>query len=99
MWCSWSELLAYGKANPGKLDVGNSGVGSVQHLTALVIQKRRGIDWGHVLIAAIRAVVANESNVILNGALPMTPFVAQSKPAWRQRPGGGRRGSPVALPA
>jgi tripartite-type tricarboxylate transporter receptor subunit TctC len=29
--------------------------------------------------AAIRAVVSNESNVILNGALPTIPFVAQNQ--------------------
>jgi len=29
--------------------------------------------------AAIRAVVSNESNVIFNGALPTTPFVAQNQ--------------------
>jgi tripartite-type tricarboxylate transporter receptor subunit TctC len=77
------ELAAYAKANPGKLNIGNSGVGSIQHLTALVIQKKRGIDWMHVPYrggaAAIRAVVSNESNVILNGALPTIPFVAQNQ--------------------
>jgi tripartite-type tricarboxylate transporter receptor subunit TctC len=80
---TFAELIAYSKANPGKLNVGNSGVGSIQHLTALVVQKKRGIDWGHVPYrggaAAIRAVVANESNVIFNGALPTTPFVAQNQ--------------------
>ena len=80
---SWAELLAYAKANPGKLNIANSGVGSIQHLTAIVVQKKRGIDWTHVPYrggaAAIRAVVANESNVIFNGALPTTPFVEQGQ--------------------
>jgi tripartite-type tricarboxylate transporter receptor subunit TctC len=77
------ELIAYGKANPGKLNVGTSGVGSIQHLTAIVVAKKRGIDWAHVPYrggaAAIRAVVANESNVIFNGALATMPFVAQGQ--------------------
>ena len=80
---TFDELIAYSKANPGKLNVGNSGVGSIQHLTALVVQKKRGINWGHVPYrggaAAIRAVVANESNVIFNGALPTIPFVVQNQ--------------------
>jgi len=80
---TFDELIAYSKVNPGKLNVGNSGVGSIQHLTALVVQKKRGINWGHVPYrrgaAAIRAVVANESNVIFNGALPTTPFVVQEQ--------------------
>jgi tripartite-type tricarboxylate transporter receptor subunit TctC len=77
------ELIAYGKANPGKLNVGTSGVGSIQHLTAIVIAKKRGIDWAHVPYrggaAAIRAVVSNESNVIFNGALATMPFVVQGQ--------------------
>ena len=80
---SFDELVAYAKANPGKLNIGNSGVGSIQHLTSIVIQRKRGVDWVHVPYrggaAAIRAVVSNESNVILNGALPTIPFVAQNQ--------------------
>jgi tripartite-type tricarboxylate transporter receptor subunit TctC len=77
------ELVAWDKANPGKLNVGTSGVGSVQHLTALVIAKKYGLKWGIVPYrggaAAIRAVVSNESNVIFNGALATLPFVAQGQ--------------------
>ena len=80
---TFPELIAYGTANPGKLNVGTSGVGSIQHLTAIVIGKKRGIDWTHVPYrggaAAIRAVVSNESNVIFNGALATLPFVTQSQ--------------------
>ena len=80
---TFDELVAYAKANPGKLNIGNSGVGSIQHLTSIVIQRKRGVDWVHVPYrggaAAIRAVVSNESNVILNGALPTIPFVAQNQ--------------------
>jgi tripartite-type tricarboxylate transporter receptor subunit TctC len=77
------ELVAYDKANSGKLNVGTSGVGSIQHLTAIVIAKKYGIKWGIVPYrggaAAIRAVVSNESNVIFNGALATMPFVAQNQ--------------------
>jgi tripartite-type tricarboxylate transporter receptor subunit TctC len=77
------ELVAYDKANAGKLNVGTSGVGSIQHLTAIVIGKKYGLKWGIVPYrggtAAIRAVVSNESNVIFNGALATMPFVTQNQ--------------------
>ena len=80
---SLEELVAYDKANPGKLNVGTSGVGSVQHLTAIVFAKKYGIKWGIVPYrggaAAVRAVVSNESNVIFNGAIATQPFVVQNQ--------------------
>ena len=80
---TFAELVAYDKANPGKLNVGHSGVGSIQHLTAIVIAKKFGLNWGVVPYRggapAIRAVVSNESNVILNGALATMPFVVQGQ--------------------
>jgi tripartite-type tricarboxylate transporter receptor subunit TctC len=80
---TFQELIAYDKANPGKLNVATSGVGSVQHLTALVFTKKYGIKWGIVPYrggaAAVRAVVANESNVIFNGAIATQPFVVQNQ--------------------
>ncbi|MFA5028153.1 MAG: tripartite tricarboxylate transporter substrate binding protein [Candidatus Methylomirabilota bacterium] len=78
-----AELVAYAKANPGKLALAHSGVGSVGHLTGYVLAKHWGIDWKFVPYkggaAAIRAVVANESNVIINGALATQPFVTQNQ--------------------
>jgi tripartite-type tricarboxylate transporter receptor subunit TctC len=80
---TFAELVAYDKANPGKLNVGNSGVGSIQHLLAIVIGKKYGLKWGMVPYRggapAIRAVVSNESNVIFNGALATLPFVTQGQ--------------------
>jgi tripartite-type tricarboxylate transporter receptor subunit TctC len=80
---TFAELIAYDKANPGKLNVGNSGVGSIQHLLAIVIAKKYGLKWGMVPYRggapAVRAVVSNESNVIFNGALATMPFVKQGQ--------------------
>ncbi len=77
------EMVAYAKANPGKLTLAHSGVGSVGHLTGIVLAKHLGINWKYVPYkggaAAIRGVVSNESNTIINGALPTAPFVIQNQ--------------------
>ena len=42
------ELLAYAKANPGKVSYGTSGVGTTHHLSAELIGQLAGVDWVHV---------------------------------------------------
>ena len=42
------ELVAYGKANPGKLSYGSSGNGSLQHVTGEMLELQTGIDMTHV---------------------------------------------------
>jgi len=80
---SVAELVAYAKANPGKLAVANSGIGNTNHLTGILLAKYWGIDWKYVPYkggaAANRAVLANESNVIINSALATQPYVAQNQ--------------------
>jgi len=45
---SVQELIAYAKANPGKLAYGSSGVGSVFHLTGELFNQIAGVDITHV---------------------------------------------------
>ncbi len=47
-WNSMQELVAYARANPGKLTYGTPGVGSSLHLTMELIAQRAGIEWVHV---------------------------------------------------
>ena len=42
------ELIAYAKANPGKLSYGSSGVGSVFHLTGELFNRIAGVNIMHV---------------------------------------------------
>jgi tripartite-type tricarboxylate transporter receptor subunit TctC len=42
------EFLAYAKANPGKVRVGNSGTGSIWHIAASAIEQNQGIDFNHI---------------------------------------------------
>ena len=45
---SYAELVAYGKANPGKLNYASAGVGTTPHLAAEMWKLRTGIDATHV---------------------------------------------------
>lgn len=45
---SVTELIAYAKANPGKLNFGSSGIGASQHLAAELFKSRTGIEMIHV---------------------------------------------------
>ena len=42
------ELIAYAKANPGKISFGSSGVGAAAHLTSELIKQVAGIQMEHV---------------------------------------------------
>jgi putative tricarboxylic transport membrane protein len=42
------ELIAYGKANPGKLSFGSTGTGAVPHLAGELLKTMAGIDMVHV---------------------------------------------------
>ena len=48
-----ATLVAYGKANPGKLDYASAGVGSTPHLAAELWKARTGIDATHVPYSGI----------------------------------------------
>jgi tripartite-type tricarboxylate transporter receptor subunit TctC len=45
---SVAELIAYAKANPGKLQYGSSGIGSPHHLAGELLRQKTGIDIVHV---------------------------------------------------
>jgi tripartite-type tricarboxylate transporter receptor subunit TctC len=45
---SVADVIAYAKANPGKLNYGSSGTGSPHHLSGELIRQKTGIDIIHV---------------------------------------------------
>jgi len=53
------ELVAYAKANPGKLTYASSGSGSAQHMAAELFKARTGTDITHVPYKGTGAVVAD----------------------------------------
>jgi tripartite-type tricarboxylate transporter receptor subunit TctC len=45
---SLADLIAYGKANPGKLNFASAGIGTTPHLAGELFKQRTGIDATHV---------------------------------------------------
>jgi tripartite-type tricarboxylate transporter receptor subunit TctC len=46
---SVKELIAYAKANPGKLNYASSGIGSTAHLTSELLKRAAGIEMTHIV--------------------------------------------------
>ena len=47
-WKDLKELLAYAKANPGKVTYATPGVGVMQHVVMEKLAKKEGIKWIHI---------------------------------------------------
>jgi len=66
---SMAELIAYARANPGKLNFGSAGVGSAPHLGIALINVAAGIDMVHVPFAGLgpttNALIAGTVDVAL----------------------------------
>jgi len=54
-----AELIAFAKANPGKLSYGSSGSGSAQHMAAELFKARAGVDITHVPYKGTGALVGD----------------------------------------
>jgi tripartite-type tricarboxylate transporter receptor subunit TctC len=76
------ELVAYAKANPGKLNFGSGGVGSSQHLFAVMFKAATGIDIVHVAYKGTSpsetALVAGQVDFMLDPPTCL-PFVQAGK--------------------
>ena len=71
------ELVAYAKANPGKLSFAHSGTGSGQHMSGELLKKMAGIDIVHVPYKgggpAVQDLVAGQVPVGVLGSTPLIP--------------------------
>jgi len=63
-----SEFLAYARARPGQVAVGNAGVGSSNHLAAALLGFRAGVDFLHVPFQG----TAGAINALLGGQIQST---------------------------
>jgi tripartite-type tricarboxylate transporter receptor subunit TctC len=64
---SLQELIAYARANPGKLGFGSSGVGGAHHLSGEMLKLRTGIDIVHIPYKGGAPAAAD----VIAGHLPM----------------------------
>src|SRR3954449_3804221 len=73
------ELIAYAKANPGKLNFAMSGIGGAPHLAGIEFAQRTGVQWTYIPYKggsdAVTAVTAGQADVLFNGMLAPWPTV------------------------
>ena len=75
-----AELVAWGKANPGKLNIGTPNIGTTQHLAAELFKSQAGLDAQIVPFNGTPAVVnALRGNQIDAGLDILSPLLAQIK--------------------
>jgi len=74
---SVQELVAYAKANPGKLSFAHSGTGTGQHFSGELLKKMAGLDIVHVPYKgggpAVQDLVAGQVPMGVLGSTPLIP--------------------------
>jgi len=73
------DLIAYGKANPGKLNFATSGNGSAPHLAAVLFQRVAGVEMVHVPYKggapAVQSVLAGDTQLSFATPPSVLPLV------------------------
>jgi len=77
------ELIAYAKANPGKVNFGSSGIGAAAHLTTELLKQTAGLDMVHVpykgTAPALTALMANDIQILVDVPSTLMPHVRGGK--------------------
>ena len=68
------ELIAYARANPGKLDYGSSGIGSLTHMAGALFVQMAGIDMLHVPYRGINEALTDVMAGRMQAAFPGAPI-------------------------
>jgi tripartite-type tricarboxylate transporter receptor subunit TctC len=80
---SVKELIAWAKANPGKINFASAGNGTAVHLAGEQFKLMTGIDMVHVPYKggaqALTGLVGGEVNMTLNGLLATLPHIKSGK--------------------
>ena len=77
------ELVAYGKANPGKINLGSAGTGTAVHLAGMAFANAAGIEITHVpfqgLAPAITAALGGHVDIIVGLPIVILPQAQAGK--------------------
>lgn len=77
------ELIDYARANPGKINFATGGVGSVNHIGALMLQKMATIQMTHVPYRsgapAILSTVTGDTQLNISAGTQTLPYVKNGK--------------------
>ncbi len=80
---SVAELIAYAKANPGKLSYGSAGIGSSLHLAGEFFKREAGIDIVHVPYKgagqAVTDLVGGQTQMMFGPAVSILPLAKAGK--------------------
>lgn len=79
---SWDDVVAWAKANPGKLTIGNTGTYTSPHVTSAIIAQQLGLDVVHVPYKGsaelMRATMAGEV-MVAAGTSAVIPYVDEGR--------------------
>ncbi len=77
------DLIAFARANPGKLTYGTGGVGSANHLTTALFASMAGIELTHVpyrgVAPAMNAIIAGEIDLVFGSSIEVLPHHQQGR--------------------
>ena len=77
------DLIAYARANPGKLNFGSSGPGSVAHLSGEMFKNQAKLDITHIAykggILSVQDLVAGHVQLVFSDALPAMQFIKSGR--------------------
>jgi tripartite-type tricarboxylate transporter receptor subunit TctC len=80
---SVQELIAYAKANPGKLNFGSGGAGSPAHLAGEMFKSLTGVAITHVpykgTVLSVNDLIAGQVQLVFSDAPPAVPHVKSGK--------------------
>lgn len=77
------ELVAYSKANPGRLNYASSGVGATNHLAMEMLRAATGLEATHIPyrggLVTVQAILSNDVQMCVEGILTLPPFLADNR--------------------